>query len=63
MHGWAVQQNKTVLCDTHDLDNLTELTGYLLNLSEPKPQLRSLPTEIVREARGWLEQAPGRFAQ
>lgn len=63
VHGWAVQQNKTVLCNTHDLDNLTELTGYLLNLSEPKPQLRLLSAETVRESRGWLEQAPGRFAQ
>ena len=62
VHGWAMQQRKTVLCSTHDLDNLTELTGYLLNLSEPKPQLRPLSAETVREARGWLEQAPKRFA-
>ena len=34
------KQGKTVLCSTHDLDNLPELTGYLLNLSEPDPQLR-----------------------
>ena len=44
------------------LDNLTELSGYLLKLSEPEPQLRPLSPESVREARGWLEQAPERCA-
>ena len=58
IHGWATHEHKTVLCSTHDLDNLTELTGYLLNLSEPQPQLRPLLAETVRAARGWLEQAP-----
>ncbi|WP_460548556.1 ABC transporter ATP-binding protein [Hymenobacter daeguensis] len=58
IHGWAAQEHKTVLCSTHDLDNLPELTGYLLNLSEPAPQLRPLSIETVREARSWLEQAP-----
>ena len=60
VHGWAGQAGKTVLCSTHDLDNLPELTGYLLNLSEPEPQLRPLSADTVREARGWLEQAPVR---
>ena len=60
VHGWAVEEQKTVLCSTHDLDNLTELSGYLLNLSEPEPQLRPLSAVTVREARGWLEQAPTR---
>ena len=60
VHGWAAQEQKTVLCSTHDLDNLPALTGYLLNLSEPTPQLRPLSPETVREARGWLEQAPMR---
>ena len=58
MHGWATAQGKTVLCSTHDLDNLPELTGYLLNLSEPQPQLRPLSAATIREARAWLEQAP-----
>ena len=58
MRGWAATQGKTVLCSTHDLDNLPELTGYLLNLSEPQPQLRPLSATAVREARAWLEQAP-----
>ncbi len=58
VHDWATQQGKTVLCSTHDLDNLPALTGYLLNLSEPEPQLRPLSEATVREARAWLEQAP-----
>jgi iron complex transport system ATP-binding protein len=62
VHNWAVQESKTVLCSTHDLDNLSELTGYLLNLSEPQPQLRPISEATVREAKAWLEQAPVRFA-
>ena len=58
VHDWAVREGKTVLCSTHDLDNLPELTGYLLNLSEPEPQLRPISEATVREARAWLEQAP-----
>ena len=58
IHDWTTQQNKTVLCSTHDLDNLPALTGYLLNLSEPEPQLRPISEATVREARAWLEQAP-----
>ena len=58
VHDWATQQGKTVLCSTHDLDNLPALTGYLLNLSEPQPQLRPISEATVREARAWLEKAP-----
>jgi iron complex transport system ATP-binding protein len=63
VHGWATEQGKTVLCSTHDLDNLPALTGYLLNLSEPEPQLRPISPATVQAARQWLEQAPRlRFA-
>jgi len=58
VHGWVAAQGKTVLCSTHDLDNLPALSGYLLNLSEPQPQLRPLSAATVQAARGWLEQAP-----
>ena len=58
VHDWVTQQGKTVLCSTHDLDNLPELSGYLLNLSEPQPELRAISPASVREARNWLEQAP-----
>ena len=60
IHAWAAQEGKTVLCSTHDLDNLPELTGYLLNLSEPEPQLRPLSPATVRQAKSWLEQEPRR---
>ncbi len=60
IHAWAAQAGKTVLCSTHDLDNLPELTGYLLNLSEPEPQLRPLSPATIRQAKAWLEQEPRR---
>ena len=62
VHDWVTGQGKTVLCSTHDLDNLPALTGYLLNLSEPQPQLRPLSPATVQAARAWLEQAPNRAA-
>ena len=58
VHEWVTARGKTVLCSTHDLDNLSALTGYLLNLSEPEPQLRPLSAATVQAARQWLEQAP-----
>jgi iron complex transport system ATP-binding protein len=57
VHGWA-QAGRTVLCSTHDLDNLPHLSGFLLNLSEAVPQLRPLNADTVRAARETLEQAP-----
>ena len=58
MHNWVIEEGKTVLCSTHDLNNLPVLTGYLLNLSEPNPQLRLLSPATVQAAREWLEQVP-----
>lgn len=60
VHNWVTEQRKTVLCSTHDLDNLPGLSGYLLNLSEPQPQLRVLSPATVQAARECLEQAPAR---
>lgn len=54
IHGWALA-GRTVLCSTHDLDTLPLLTGFLLNLSEPSPQLRPLNAETVQAARHLLE--------
>ena len=59
VHGWT-QQGKTVLCSTHDLDNLNVLSGFILNLSEHRPQLRPLSPATVQQARELLEQAPAR---
>ena len=58
MHDWVTGEGKTVLYSTHDLDNLPALPGYLLNLSEPNPQLCLLSPATVQAAREWLEQAP-----
>jgi len=52
------QQGKTVLCSTHDIDNLPALQGYLLNLSEAQPQLRAISPAAVQAAREVLEAAP-----
>ena len=54
LQTWA-QAGRTVLCSTHDLDSLPDLSGFLLNLAEPAPQLRPLNAETVREARQLLE--------
>lgn len=54
IHGWAAA-GRTVLCSTHDLDSLPALSGFLLNLSEPIPQLRPLTSESVQAARHVLE--------
>lgn len=54
VHGWALA-GRTVLCSTHDLDSLPALSGFLLNLSEPTPQLRPLNAATVAAARHLLE--------
>ncbi|MBO0356827.1 ABC transporter ATP-binding protein [Hymenobacter sp. BT186] len=58
MQAWVLEQGKTVLCITHDLDNLPGLTGYLLNLSHPTPQLEPLTATTVRAAKEFLEASP-----
>ncbi|WP_394340120.1 ABC transporter ATP-binding protein [Hymenobacter gelipurpurascens] len=55
LHSWVTEQQKTVLCITHDLDNLPSLSGYLLNLSAPAPCLEPLTPATVRAAREYLE--------
>lgn len=60
VHQWAQEHGKTVVCSTHDLDNLPDLSGYLLNLSEVRPELRPITAASVAAARECLEQAPVR---
>lgn len=55
LHSWVTEQQKTVLCITHDLDNLATLPGYLLNLSRPQPQLQVLSPPVVQAEREFLE--------
>ncbi|UOQ54321.1 ABC transporter ATP-binding protein [Hymenobacter cellulosivorans] len=55
LHEWVTQAGKTILCITHDLDNLAVLPGYLLNLSRPEPQLQALSPAVVQAEREFLE--------
>lgn len=52
---WVLQHNKTVLCITHDLQNLPPLQGYLLNLSKPEPILEVISAETVQANQAFLE--------
>jgi iron complex transport system ATP-binding protein len=53
--SWVQQEGKTILCITHDLDNLAALPGYLLNLSRPQPRLLPLSAAAVQTERAYLE--------
>jgi iron complex transport system ATP-binding protein len=55
LRRWGQERGKTILCITHDLEQLPELPGYLLNLSAPAPQLQPLSRATVDQARAWLE--------
>lgn len=55
LHAWVMEQGKTILCITHDLDNLATLPGYLLNLSRPRPELQPLSPAVVQQEREFLE--------
>ncbi|UOR04624.1 ABC transporter ATP-binding protein [Hymenobacter aerilatus] len=54
---WVAEQSKTILCITHDLDNLTSFPpgGYLLNLSRTTPTLLPLTPEVVLAEKAYLE--------
>ncbi|QNF31746.1 ABC transporter ATP-binding protein [Adhaeribacter swui] len=56
--GWVSQQQKTVLCITHDLQNLYGYSGYILNLSKPQPHLEILSPETIEQNIAFLEQKP-----
>jgi iron complex transport system ATP-binding protein len=55
LQGWVQDQQKTILCITHDLENLATLPGYLLNLSRPHPELQVLSAAVVQAEREFLE--------
>ncbi|MCB2380046.1 ABC transporter ATP-binding protein [Hymenobacter sp. BT635] len=55
LQEWVNQASKTILCITHDLDNLASMPGYLLNLSRPEPQLQPLSVATVQAERAFLE--------
>ncbi|MBC3540879.1 ABC transporter ATP-binding protein [Rufibacter sediminis] len=55
MAGWVREEQKTVLCITHDLLNLLPLQGYLLNISQPRPTLEKISPEEVMAQQHFLE--------
>jgi iron complex transport system ATP-binding protein len=55
LQSWVQENNKTVLCITHDLHNLVSMEGYLLNLSKPEPILEFISPETVSENQAFLE--------
>ncbi|WP_242926426.1 ABC transporter ATP-binding protein [Pontibacter vulgaris] len=59
LQEWVQQNNKTVLCITHDLLNLLPMNGYLLNLSKPDPVLEVISTETVLQNQDFLESSRG----
>ncbi len=52
------QEQKTILCVTHDLLNLYTMEGYLLNLSKKNPSLEVLSRETIDENLTFLERYP-----
>ncbi|GHA63397.1 ABC transporter ATP-binding protein [Pontibacter akesuensis] len=55
LQDWVVKNGKTILCITHDLQNLPPMQGYLLNLSKPNPILEAITPESVQENQTFLE--------
>ncbi len=55
LQQWVLQYRKTVLCITHDLQNLPPLQGYLLNLSKPNLTLEVISAQTVQENQAFLE--------
>ncbi|GGK76044.1 ABC transporter ATP-binding protein [Rufibacter glacialis] len=56
MAGWVRENQKTVLCITHDLLNLLPLEGYVLNISQPQPQLEKISPEVILAHQQFLEE-------
>ncbi|WP_266203785.1 ABC transporter ATP-binding protein [Pontibacter kalidii] len=55
LQNWVDERRKTILCITHDLQNLTNMQGFLLNLSKPNPRLEPITPETVQENQAFLE--------
>ncbi|MBC8112140.1 MAG: ABC transporter ATP-binding protein [Verrucomicrobia bacterium] len=49
MHRWVSDNDKTVLCITHDLSYLSDRDGFLLNFSKPDPTLEPLTHENLEK--------------
>jgi iron complex transport system ATP-binding protein len=49
MMDWVNNHNKTIICVTHDVYNLFDMEGYILNLSRKKPYLEPLTRNSIEE--------------
>ncbi|WP_026462152.1 ABC transporter ATP-binding protein [Adhaeribacter aquaticus] len=56
LQSWVQEDQKLVLCITHDLSNLYGHTGYILNISKPEPILEVLSSETIKENILFLEE-------
>jgi iron complex transport system ATP-binding protein len=50
-----VQQQKLVLCITHDLHYLKQMNGFVLNLSQQEPKLEKISPDLIQEHINFLE--------
>ncbi|WP_299761055.1 ABC transporter ATP-binding protein [uncultured Pontibacter sp.] len=55
LQNWVKESGKTILCITHDLQNLAHMQGYLLNLSKSYPILEPISPDTVQENQVFLE--------
>jgi len=61
MVGWVQEEQKTVLCVTHDIHNLFAMPGYVLNLSDPAPALEAITAGTVSRHLELLEHKPSPY--
>ena len=55
LSNWVVNEGRTILCSTHDLDSLPGMSGFLVNLSRPQPALLPISAASVGAERTFLE--------
>jgi iron complex transport system ATP-binding protein len=48
MQRWVQERGKTVLCVTHDLHNLYDMEGFMLNLSTSEPALERISPRSIQ---------------
>lgn len=49
MQHWVKANGKTVFCITHDIGNLYEMEGWILNLALNEPKLEKISSESVKK--------------
>jgi iron complex transport system ATP-binding protein len=49
MQQWVKEKGRLVLCITHDITNLYDMEGYILNLALDQPKLQTISIASVKE--------------